>query len=286
MKKAFFFLWRFGDKVVKDDIFGLGAQIAYYFLLALFPMIIFFVTLIPFLPIEEEQFMSLIENIAPTDAVNMIQTIVSEVVARPSIGLLSFGVVAALWSASSGVNSIVVALNSAYHVEKKRFYLVQRIYSMGLTIGLLGALVMTLVLPVFGNQLGHWIFHLLGYEGDFPMVWKLLRWALSLIILILVFTVLYWFGPNLHIRIRDAIPGAIFTSIGWILSSLLFAFYVDNFGNYAAAYGSIGGIIILILWFYITGIFIIIGGELNAFLVEERQVREENRLESSVEPKL
>ncbi len=279
MKNIFFFLWRFVNKVLKDDIFGLGAQIAYYFLLALFPMIIFFVTLIPFLPIEETQFMNLIESIAPADAVTMIQSIVSEVVTRPSIGLLSFGIVAALWSASSGVNSIIVALNSAYHVEKKRFYIVQRLYSMGLTIGLLLALVLTLVLPVFGNQLGQWLFHLLGYEGDFPFVWKVLRWAISLFVLVLVFIVLFWFGPNLHIRIRDAIPGAIFTSVGWILSSFIFAFYVDNFGNYSAAYGSIGGIIILILWFYITGIFIIIGGELNAFLVEERIAREENRLE-------
>ncbi len=263
MPKVVDYAWRFGKRVVDDDVLGLAAQMAYYFLFAIFPAMMFIVTLLPLLPITDTQFMSLIDRFAPAEAEKLLQSIL---LSRPNIGLLSAGLLAALWSSSSGINAIVRSLNIAYRVKTGRFFIVQRLQSMVLTIGMLIALFSTLLLPVFGKQIGNWISTTLGYEGGIPWIWSLLRWVISLLVLILVFTVLYWTGPNLKIQCRKALPGAIFASVGWIVSSLAFAFYVDNFGTFSRAYGSIGGTIILILWFYITGIFIILGGELNAFL--------------------
>jgi len=268
MKKIFHSVWRFIERVNDDDVFGLSAQVAYYFLLAIFPMLFAIITLLPFFNFTNEQFLSFAERFVPEGAGDTVYQILQEVATRPSVGLLSFGLIAALWSASSGVNASVNALNRAYHVKKGRFFLIQRVQSMGLTIGVMIALLTTLLLPVFGKQIGNLLFEGILDISGYTFVWNFLRWGVTLFILFLVFTVLYWVGPNIKVKCRQALPGAIFASVGWILSSYAFAFYINHFGNFSKVYGSLGGVIILILWFYITGLFIILGGELNAFLAE------------------
>ena len=267
-KKSVEFVWRFIERTDEDDLFGLAAQIAFYFLLAVFPMLFFIVTLLPLLHFTNEQFLALVERFIPGVASETVQVILQEVAQRPHVGLLSLGILVALWSASSGVNSVVLALNRAYHVKKGRSFLMQRLQSMGLTIGMLVALAVSLVLPVFGKQIGLLI---LGDDmlHQSWLLW-LLRWGITLLVLVAVFTTLYYFGPNLKIRFRRTLPGAVFASIGWLISSSLFAVYVDQFADLPRTYGSLGGPIILLLWFYITGLFIVLGGELNAFLDDRK----------------
>lgn len=253
-------------RIFQDDLLGLAAQMSYYFLLSMFPALIFIVTLLPFLNFKESQLIDFVDKIGPGEAVDVIATALHQVISNPSVGLLSFGFIAAIWSASSGINAVIVTLNRAYDVQKGRPFFKQRGLSILLTFGMLFILFLTLALPVFGKLIGSWIFEQFGEEANFPVVWHFIRWGLSFAILFLVFTVIYWVGPNLKFKCRKAMPGAAFASIGWISASFGFAYYVDHFGNFTKAYGSLGGTILLILWFYITGIFIIIGGELNAYL--------------------
>lgn len=265
MKKIYNFFPYLIKRIFQDDLLGLAAQMAYYFLLSMFPALIFVVTLLPFLHINESQLIALVNRLGPGAAGDVITFALGQVLASPNIGLLSFGFIAALWSASSGINAIIVTLNRAYDVPKSRAFLKQRGLSLLLTIGMLFVLFITLALPVFGKQIEH-ILKLVGGEKDFPVIWHFIRWGLSNVILFGVFTLLYWVGPNLKFKCRKAMPGAAFASIGWLVASFGFAYYIDHFGNFTKIYGSIGGTILLILWFYITGIFIIIGGELNAYL--------------------
>jgi membrane protein len=129
--------------------------------------------------------------------------------------------------------------------------------------------VVALLLPVFGKQIGLFLFSQFGYSEQFMAIWNGIRWAISPLILFIVFVGLYYFAPSKKIRCLSAIPGAVFATVGWVLASLAFSFYVGSFGNYSATYGSIGGIIVLMIWFYLTGIIIMIGGEINALATEK-----------------
>lgn len=267
MKRIYNFFPYLIRRIFQDDLLGLAAQMAYYFLLSMFPALIFVVTLLPFLPkLIKEELISFVDRLGPGSAGDVISFALHQVLTTPSVGLLSFGFVTAVWSASSGINAIVITLNKAYGVSKNRAFIKQRALSLLLTIGMLFVLFISLALPVFGKQLGIWIFEQFGGNAVFPPAWQLIRWGLSILILFTVFTMLYWIGPNLKFKCRKAMPGAAFASLGWLAASFGFAYYIDNFGNFTRAYGSLGGTILLILWFYITGIFIIIGGELNAYL--------------------
>ena len=126
-------------------------------------------------------------------------------------------------------------------------------------------IVVALVLPVFGKQVGVFLFSQFELSDQFISVWITLRWLVSSVIIFVIFVGLYWLAPSKKITCRSTIPGAAFATIGWILTSWAFSFYVSNFGNYSATYGSIGAIIVLMVWFYISGIIIIISGEVNAF---------------------
>ena len=106
----------------------------------------------------------------------------------------------------------------------------------------------------------------MGLSEEFLSIWNSLRWVISTIVLFIVFTMLYWLAPEQAVEMFDGLPGSIFTTAGWALVSLLFSYYVANFGNYSATYGSLGGIIVLMIWFYLSGLIIIVGGEINAFL--------------------
>jgi membrane protein len=135
-----------------------------------------------------------------------------------------------------------------------------------LTLGMIVVLIVVLLLPVFGEQISHYIFSYFGIPDYLKNVWPVLRWGLTPVLLFLVFGALYFFAPNEKFGCLTVIPGAIFATIGWIAASLVLSFYVSHFGNYNATYGSLGGIIIMMLWFYISGIILIFGGELNAIL--------------------
>lgn len=257
------------NRIIKDDVFDLSAQLAYYFLLSIFPLMIFVMTLLPYLPITKDDLLGLIEGFAPGEIMDVMETNVDQILSRnPS--LLSFGIIATIWSASNGLNAIVKAFNKAYDVKETRSFIVARGMSIVLTLGMIAVVVIALLLPVFGEQIGMFLFSQFNLTDEFLTIWNTLRFLVSAAILFIVFLALYWFAPNKKIKCIKAVPGAVFAAVGWVVASLGFSYYVGNFGNYSATYGSIGTIIVLMIWFYLTGVIIIIGGEINAFLSERK----------------
>ncbi|MGD6966110.1 YihY/virulence factor BrkB family protein [Rossellomorea vietnamensis] len=254
------------QKITDGDVTGLAAQLAYFFLLSLFPLLIFIVTLIPYLPVAQEDILNVISDYAPGETMDMIQSTINEVMSNRNTGLLSFSIIATIWSASNGMNAIVKSLNDAYEVEETRSFIVTRLMSIVLTIAMIFVFVIALLLPVFGRQIGLFLFSQFGFSDQFLTIWGAIRWAISPIILFIVFVGLYFIAPSKKIKCLSAVPGAVFAALGWVGASLAFSYYVSNFGNYSATYGSIGGIIVLMIWFYLTGIIIMIGGHINAIM--------------------
>ncbi|WP_445489866.1 YihY/virulence factor BrkB family protein [Niallia sp. 03133] len=261
---------KIAQKIKQDDVFDLAAQLAYYFLLSIFPLIIFMMTLLPYLPITKEDLLGIIETFAPGDSMNIIESNLDQILSKNGT-LLSFGIIATIWSASNGLNAIVKAFNKAYNVEETRSFIVARAMSVVLTLAMIAVVVIALLLPVFGEQIGVFLFSQFNLSDEFMAVWRAIRFLVTPVILFIVFLALYWFAPNKKMKCVSAIPGAVFATIGWVAASFGFSYYVGNFGNYSATYGSIGAIIITMIWFYLTGIIIMIGGEINAYYTEKNK---------------
>ncbi|KXH78850.1 ribonuclease [Sporosarcina sp. HYO08] len=260
-------------RIKKADLTGLGSQLAFFFLLSLFPLLIFLITLLPFLNLDEAQIFLFIRDYAPANVAALIEKTLGEVLGNRNGGLLSIGAIATIWSASKGMNALTKALNRSYGTEENRSFFITRGLSIVFTIMLIAVLIVALILPVFGHQVGVIAFSILGMEESFAAIWKVLRWGIPPILIFSVFSVIYWIVPNIKIHLMSVIPGAIFATIGWILTSLAFSFYVGSFGSYSNTYGSIGGVIVLMMWLYFSAIILMIGGQVNAVMTERYEKR-------------
>ena len=253
------------------DVTALGAQLAFFFLLALFPLMIFLVTLLPYLNLQEDQLFHILRTYAPDDVYKLIGGTLDEVLSDRNGGLLSIGILATIWSASNGMNALIKSLNRSYDLEETRPFIVARAISVIFTLLLIMLFVVALVLPIFGEQIGTFIFSYLGYEQGFLTVWNNIRWTIPPVMIFVVFMLLYWIAPNRKLYLKSVIPGAIFATLGWILVSLAFSYYVSSFANYSATYGSIGGIIVLMMWLYFSGTILMVGGQINAVMQERKE---------------
>lgn len=254
----------------EDEVPGLAAQMSYFFLLALFPLLIFLVTLVGYLPIDHQALLETMSGLVPADSMALIESNLEQVVDSSGGGLLSVGIIGTLWSASNGIKAIMQSLNKAYDVEENRSFLVGRLIAILLLISMLILIIVALLLPIFGRAIGIYVFSFFDASDRFIDIWNTLRWVISSSIFFIVFMYLYRLAPNAKVHLKDVIYGALFATIGWQLVSFGFSFYVNNFGNYSATYGSLGGVIILMFWFYLSGIIIITGGEINALTARYR----------------
>ncbi len=249
-----------------DDVPGLSAQLSYFFLLSLFPLLIFLLSLISFLPVTQEDIFTMLEEYLPPQTQGLVQDNVQQVIEGGGGGLLSVSIIGTIWSASVGVNALLRAFNRAYDIDETRSFIVARSLSIGLTLLVLFLIAVALMIPVFGRVLGEYVFGFIGLSDEFVQIWFVIRWVLTAAILIVVLTILYLIGPNKKLKLIHALPGAMIATVGWMVTSWGFSFYVSNFGNYSATYGSLGGIIVLMIWLFLSGMMIIIGGEVNAIL--------------------
>ncbi|EAE2813923.1 YihY/virulence factor BrkB family protein [Listeria monocytogenes] len=261
-------------RVGRNDVSGNAAQLAYYMLFSIFPMLLIAATLLAYLHIDKDSVFNMIKEFAPDQIMDFLEENLNNLLTQKNGGLLSIGIIATLWSASNGMNAVMKSLNKAYGVTNKRNYVVQRLLSMFFTLAMLATVGATLLLLVFGQQIGMFLINHLNFSEDFLSFWNNLRWTVTLIVIFVVFTFLYWVAPNRRSTLISVLPGALFSTIGWTVASVGFAYYINNFGNYSATYGSIGVIIILMLWFYLTGIILMIGGELNATLAIRKKKKE------------
>ncbi|MBC1379669.1 YihY/virulence factor BrkB family protein [Listeria innocua] len=261
-------------RVGRNDVSGNAAQLAYYMLFSIFPMLLIAATLLAYLHIDKDSVFNMIKEFAPDQIMDFLEENLNTLLTQKNGGLLSIGIIATLWSASNGMNAVMKSLNKAYGVTNKRNYVIQRLLSMFFTLAMLATVGATLLLLVFGQQIGMFLINHLNFSEDFLSFWNNLRWTVTLVVIFVVFTFLYWVAPNRRSTLISVLPGALFSTIGWTVASVGFAYYVNNFGNYSATYGSIGVIIILMLWFYLTGIILMIGGELNATLAIRKKKKE------------
>lgn len=266
--------YRFGKDLVnhfiRDDVSGLSAQLAYYFLLSLFPFFIFAFTLLGYLPISTHDVLVVLEKIIPGKVTSSLETTLHQFLNTKRGWLLFFALIGTLATASGGINALIYALNKAYDVAQERSWWLTRILSVLFTIGMVIAILLTLIFPVFGKMIEVFIIQDFGPSPSILFLWSLLRWTISLLFLIILFVLLYYFAPNRKVPLRHVLVGAIFAAGGWLLVSWGFSFYVNNFANYSLTYGSLGGVIVLMTWFYLSAMIIILGGQVNALLEKGR----------------
>ncbi|MEG0261101.1 MAG: YihY/virulence factor BrkB family protein, partial [Lysinibacillus sp.] len=243
-------------------------------LLSFFPLLIFLVTLLPFLNLQVEQIYDFLQNVMPESVYGFIESTLAEILTSRNGGLLSIGVLATIWSASKGINALMRALNTAYDTKGRRG-IFDWVLSLVFTIALVCVIAIALVLPVFGQQIGMIMFSFIGVEESFIILWHNIRWTMPPILIFLVLYSLYWLVPNTDPRLNlySVWPGTLFSTIAWLVLTYGFSFYINHFGNYSATYGSIGGVIILMLWLYFTGMILIFGGLLNAAMQKRTKAK-------------
>lgn len=258
-------LWR---ESLQDELLGRAAQLAYYALLALFPALIVLTALMGLLSVERfmPELMSYLRDVLPADALLMVERFLTQIAEGSGANLLSLGALGALWASSSGVTAIMDALNVVFGVKEDRrpFWRV-RLIAILLTIGLAGFVILSLGLVLYGSTIGTWVAELMGFGVAFTWMWNVLQWPIVIGLMLIVVTAIYHICPDRRVRRWSWLtPGSVFAVGMWLIVSLGFKAYVDNFGNYNKVYGSIAGVIVLMLWLYWSGMVLLFGGEINA----------------------
>jgi len=249
-----------------DDMTTYAAALAYHGLLALFPFVIFLIALLGILQVPQffDAVLDQARTVLPSDAYEPLANVLSEIQNQQSGGLLSFGILGAIWAASSGIRALMKALNTAYDVEESRpmwkLYLLSIVYTIGLALLLVAAIGFMLL----GPQAMEWLAEQIGLGGAFVTIWTWARWPLAVILLTLAAAVIYYVSPNVEQPFALITPGSLIAVIVWILATIGFSIYVSNFGNYSATYGSLGGVIALLFFFFISSAVLLLGAEINA----------------------
>ncbi|MFC9597598.1 YihY/virulence factor BrkB family protein [Peribacillus butanolivorans] len=266
MNKSIKFSKQLIKEIKEDRVTGLAAEQAYYYLLALFPLLILLLSILPYLNIDIQTAMDTIKTFMPTETVEVIEENIINILSERNGGLLTFGFLGTIWSASNGMNAFIHSMNIAYDVKETRNFIKARFISIILTLGLVVAFIVMLGLPVFGKVIIDLLQQVISLPEEMQSLFSLLRWIIAVVVISLVLTFLYRFAPNKSFPIKHVIPGAVTATVLWLGISLGFSFYVSNFANYSSTYGSLGGVIILMLWLYLSGLIFVIGGEINAIL--------------------
>lgn len=250
-------------EISEDNVFNGAAALGYYLTLAIFPAMILLMTVIAYLPIEQvdKEIMGMLRQALPEEASNMVSRVVSEVTGNRRGGLLSFGLIGTIWAASTGMYAVMRQLNITYDVTEDRGFIQYRAWALLLSLVVGVLIVAAFSLIVLGNAIGEW----LGV-GESAILFDVLRWVVIVVALLLGFALIYKFGPNVEQKFRFITPGSVLGVAMLVLASLGFSIYVSNFADYNATYGSIGAVIILMLWLYIAGLVILVGSEINALL--------------------
>ncbi|MDU6573217.1 MAG: YihY/virulence factor BrkB family protein [Gemella haemolysans] len=270
-------------RLMYDEISLLSANLSYYFILSLFPMLIVALALTPYFKIDQQFLLEKIQNFAPGDLGNYLFDMISEVLNNKNNTIITVGIVFTLWSASSGIYGIIIAFNNAFRVRDGRIWIVTKLISVVITALFLVGMFVVLALVVFGKQLTYLLFHKFNLDEGFYNLWSVLNYSFPILFTFIVFVFLYIMGPNLKLKAISILPGSIFATVSWTLVSRLFGYYIDHFSSYIKTYGTIGAFMAFIIWLYITGYILIIGAEINAifhnYKVEHRVFEETHTTE-------
>jgi membrane protein len=256
-------------EVQEDRMFGRAAELSYYFLLALFPFLIFLTSVIGIVlgsgTGTRHTFFQYLARIMPPSAFQLIDNTMYEVSESSGGGKLSFGILAALWAASNGLGAITESLNTAYDLKETRPWWKQRLSAIGLTMALSILIIGALILVVAGGHIAEWLAAHYGLGPVFPIGWKIVQWPVVLACMTFAFALIYYVAPDFREQAWQWLtPGSVIGVALWLLVSLGFRVYLHYFNSYSATYGSLGAVIILMLWLYLTGAAVLIGGEVNS----------------------
>jgi membrane protein len=269
----------FGFRFINDDVMRVAAQTTYYFIFALFPFMLFLVTMIGFMPqFGQVANLDFIAELIPQHAFTIINGLWIEIVENKNGTVLSAGFIFAIWISSAGVQSLISGFNRAYDQEENRSYIFVTLTAVSFTIQLSLLIVLSLVLIVFGEIIGHYLVTFLNISSPSILIWNNFRLLIALLALLITFIFLYHSTPACRLKLREVVPGACAATLGWLGISVGFSIYANNFADYSIIYGSLGGAIVLMLWLYLSSIIILCGAELNAALAFQREGREKSRL--------
>lgn len=246
------------------NISAYGAQLAYFLLLSLFPFLIFLIAILSLFSLSLDGALNTLARVAPKEVILIINDYIRTLLPSRSINVLSISFLAAIWSASRAVNALINALNNAYEVQETRGFLRKRILAIFFTILVAVSIVLALTIPTMGMDFLLWLSKYISLSNFVIKAWYYSRWLIITFILYLVLGLLYFAAPNKDLKFADIIPGTIFAIFGWIAISLGFSYFVNNFRNYTLVYGSLAAIIVLMVWLYLSGVILIIGGEMNS----------------------
>lgn len=251
------------------DVGKSAAALTYYFIFSFFPFLIFLSSLLGRLnlnplPVEE------LRAIIPDDVLNLVNMYLEYVSETQSQALLIFGLVFSIWFPMRAVSSLMDDINKAWHITRRRSPIARQLVVLAMTVGVLLTIVLSLVLTMAGSWLLTFLARFIHIPLDTIRIWDLLRFFLLGTVMLVLISLLYLLAPNKPMRPADVIPGTIATLVCWLAFSAAFSFYVENIARYSLLYGSIGGIIVLLMWLYALSVVLIMGSELNGALAELR----------------
>jgi membrane protein len=265
---AWVFLKKLARRISDNAVTDRAATLAYYFVFALFPFLFTLVTLAAYLPVKNAiaELMARIAPLMPDEAMRIIDDHLHAIATQQRPRLLTFGLFLALWSASRGVDALRTALNLSYDVKESRAWWKVQLLAIAVTIATSLLMLLSIAGLALGSSAGLWLAARLHVDQFWALLWVWLRWPITSGGVMLVLALLYYFLPDVKQEWRYVTPGSVIGTLLWLLMTWGFSVYAENFGSYDKTYGAIGGMIVLMTWFYISGFVFILGGEVNALL--------------------
>lgn len=258
----------FMNRFSKNTLSVHAAHVVFFVIVSFFPFIMFFFTLLRYTPLTEDSMLHLLESVVPGSINDVLGTWINEAYRQSSGTILSITVITTLWSGSKGFMGITYGLDKIYGVKNRRNWLVNRFSSLMYTVAFAAILLISLIVLVYGNQI------LIAIDSFFSIETPLfigifsLRSILGFTIFFLFFLLMYMFIPDRKPNVKEEVPGALFTSVLWILFSYLFSIYVDYFTNFSSVYGSLTYIVLFMLWMYVCMDILFLGALINRFLAD------------------
>jgi membrane protein len=259
--------------LVEGAITTRASSLAFNFFLAFFPSIIVLFTLIPYIPIDgfQEILMDILMNILPPSTNQITLETLDDIINNQRGGLLSLGFVLAIYFSTNGINSLIEAFNASYHISKTESILKQRFLSLIITFTLTIMLIITIALIIFGQFIINYLTEYQFISSHEKILFNMAKWLILISMLFLGISTIFNLGPSLKNKWKTFSPGAIFSTVFIIVTSLGFTYYIDNFGQYNKIYGSIGTLIIILLWIYFNAIILLTGFEINASIINAKK---------------
>jgi len=272
----------YGD-VLRNHTMQMAAALSYYFVLSLFPALIFLSAVVAFLPLPDlfNQALAMMARFLPSDSMGLVRRVLSDVITPNRGTFLSFGILGTLWAASGGFSAAIEALNIAYDVQDDRPFWKTRPLAVGLALMTGALMLVALSVMIVGPRFGEWLADRVHLSYLFVLLWPYIHWSIAIGFTILAVEALYFLAPNVKQRFAATLPGAILAVGCWIALSYLLGLYFRQFANFNKTYGTLGAAIALMIWLYWTGFAMLVGAELNSELAKTSS---DGKIEEKHEP--